>query len=90
MGGKTATPLRHSPSGITALEKVYPERTWWRPRLGRKIVIAFGEPVEMGDLVQRWKEGELGEVEARVLITPEAVCEAVEEVRRQVEEMERY
>ncbi|KAF9547722.1 hypothetical protein EC957_007887 [Mortierella hygrophila] len=50
------------------------------PKLGMPLTIVFGEPIEFGSLMQEYKEGRIGEVEARVKMT-ERVFEALEELK---------
>ncbi|KAF8926846.1 hypothetical protein BGZ47_002494 [Haplosporangium gracile] len=50
------------------------------PKLGMPLTIVFGEPIEFGSLMQEYKEGKIGEVEARVKMT-ERVFEALEELK---------
>ncbi|KAG0200030.1 hypothetical protein BGX33_011252, partial [Mortierella sp. NVP41] len=50
------------------------------PKLGMPLTIVFGEPIEFGSVMQEYKEGTIGEVEARVKMT-EKVFEALEELK---------
>ncbi|KAG0049731.1 hypothetical protein BGZ83_005438 [Gryganskiella cystojenkinii] len=51
------------------------------PKLGMPLTIVFGQPIEFGSLMQEYKEGKIGEVEARVKMT-ERVFDALEELKQ--------
>ncbi|RIA95575.1 Telomere length regulator taz1 [Glomus cerebriforme] len=70
------------------LEEIMPEDREhpWIPKFGKKVVIAYGNPMDFKDLLTDYHEGRVDEVSARISIT-DAVFRAMDELQKKAESL---
>lgn len=59
----------------------------WIPKFGKKIIIAFGNPIDFKDLLIDYHEGRVDEVTTRISIT-NTVFHAMDELQKKAESLE--
>jgi len=67
-------------------EDIMPEEreSTFLPSLGKKVAIAYGQPIDLKDLLTEYHEGRSGEIETRIKIT-DIVFEALNDLQKRAE-----
>jgi len=71
------------------IEEIMPEGRdhKWLPKFRRKIIIAYGNPIDFKDLLIDYHEGRVDEVTTRISIT-NTVFRAMDELQKKVKSLE--
>lgn len=70
------------------MDDVLPVRQPWLPRLGQKITVVFGEPLDFSEQVRRFRQEQLDAREQRLRITQQ-IESAARQVRDEALEIHR-
>nr|CAG8495257.1 11487_t:CDS:2 [Entrophospora candida] len=75
--------------GIGRLEEIMPEERDrpWIPILGKKMVIAYGNPIDFKDVLINFHEGKTEELSTRIKIT-DVIFDAMDDLQKKAESLE--